>query len=64
MIFEFICTACSKQYDVLGPVGKSPETPECACGGVVRRMYAPPGVTYHGSGFYSTDKVLSEPEKD
>lgn len=64
MIFEFMCTVCFSMFDVTAPIGTSPEMPVCKCGGVVRRMYAPPGVTYHGSGFYSTDKVLSEPEKD
>lgn len=64
MIFEFMCTQCSKTYDATAPIGTSPEIPVCSCGGVVRRIYAPPGVVYRGSGFYSTDKVLSEPEAD
>lgn len=33
------------------------------CGGKLIRQYDSPNVVYRGSGFYHTDKVLSDPIK-
>lgn len=65
MIFEYVCDKCGTKYDANGRIGAPPETPMCTtCGNATRRLFSRPGITYHGSGFYSTDKVLSEPVKD
>lgn len=33
---------------------------ECpSCGGALRKLYAPVGVTFNGSGFYRTDSRAS-----
>jgi hypothetical protein len=35
-----------------------PHPTTCDCGGELQRVFYPTAVTYHGSGFYTTDKVL------
>ncbi len=34
------------------------------CGGELERVFDVPNITYHGSGFYHTDKVLYDPDPD
>ena len=38
-------------------------TEQIACGGELERVFDAPNITFHGSGFYHTDKVLSDPIK-
>ena len=65
MKFEFICKGCGKVETVLGVIGETPDPPpRCDCGGQFRRLYRPLGTRFRCSGFYQTDKILSEPEKD
>jgi predicted nucleic acid-binding Zn ribbon protein len=62
--FQFRCLDCGEKFDIISPIGSIPTRPVCQCGGKVVRVFAPLGVKYRCSGFYSTDKVLSEPEED
>ncbi len=62
MVFEFKCNRCDRLANMLGPIGQTPDTPpRCDCGGSYKRVYKKLGVNYRCSGFYTTDKVLSDP---
>lgn len=61
--YEFDCENC-------GPIvvehGMTEDHPEVCpnCGGEITRHFFSPSITFRGSGFYTTDKVLSEPTED
>ena len=53
------------------PVAVPSDTPPGAlrtrreiCAGTLERIFDPHNVTYHGSGFYTTDKALYEKDPD
>lgn len=66
MNFYFKCNKCGKSEEVVAPIGTSPRliNSKCDCGGIFNRLWLPLGVTYRCSGFYHTDKVLSDPTPD
>ena len=56
--YTFRCRKCGEAVPYVLPVD-SPRPQQCGhCGGELYRVYDAPNVTYHGSGFYSTDKAL------
>ncbi|HMN11172.1 MAG TPA: hypothetical protein PKD55_02460 [Bellilinea sp.] len=65
MIHLYRCKECGKYTRVEAPIGVSPKLlVKCECGGEYVRKFFAPSVHFHGSGFYATDKVLSEPTED
>jgi predicted nucleic acid-binding Zn ribbon protein len=64
MVFQFVCKKCGQNFNVSGHIGSVPTKPVCQCGGEVVRRFEKLPVKFRCSGFYSTDKVLSEPEPD
>lgn len=63
MIFEFVCNSCTEVLRIESPIGKSPDVGFCSCGGDYQRVWSPLGTRYRCSGFYQTDKVLSDLDK-
>lgn len=53
--YSYRCTACEHSFDVQQAITESSLTACPACGGTLRKLYAPVGVTFNGSGFYRTD---------
>lgn len=53
--YSYRCTVCEHAFDAVLPI-TAPGLTECpACGGKLRRLYDPVGVSFNGSGFYRTD---------
>jgi len=52
-LYSYRCGDCSTTFDVVH--GFDDDAPACECGGAVTRVFAPVGVEFKGSGFYSTE---------
>ena len=56
-IYTYRCNDCDISIDVSRGITETEKSYECgSCGSVLFRVYQAPGVTFNGSGFYSTDK--------
>ncbi|MCL4079541.1 FmdB family transcriptional regulator [Coriobacteriia bacterium Es71-Z0120] len=53
--YDYKCEACETVFEVTRPFGDtSPEScPQC--GGATKRLFAPVGIVFKGSGFHNTD---------
>lgn len=58
-LYTYRCPKCDVVFDVEKPMA-APHPTACACGyeGELGRVFKPTAVTFHGSGFYNTDKAL------
>lgn len=62
--YTFLCKKCETIFEIDHGFDE-PHPDECPrCGGPIERKFDPFAVLYKGSGFYTTDKVLSEPTED
>lgn len=53
--YEYECTACGHRMEVFQRLSEDSLT-ECErCGGRLRKLFHPVGISFKGSGFYSTD---------
>lgn len=53
--YAYKCTACGTAFDVVQSFS-DPNLTVCeVCGGPLRKLFSPVGVTFNGSGFYRTD---------
>jgi predicted nucleic acid-binding Zn ribbon protein len=64
MIYHFTCLDCKQRVSVNHPMSAPHPEFHAECGGRLARIYLPVNIVYHGSGYYSTDKVLGTPTKD
>ena len=53
-IYEYKCEN-GHVFDVLQKMSDNPLTECCECGASVRKVLQPVGISFKGSGFYSTD---------
>lgn len=53
--YAYRCTDCGHAFDVQQSFTDSSLTVCPSCGGVLRKVFSPIGVTFSGSGFYRTD---------
>ena len=53
-VYEYVCGSC--ESSVVVSHGMSDAPPPCLCGGVLVKVFGLGGVSFSGSGFYSTDK--------
>lgn len=53
--YEYACKACGHRFDVWQSMSDDPLTICPECGGELRKVFAPPAITFKGSGFYATD---------
>ncbi|MFM6974300.1 MAG: FmdB family zinc ribbon protein [Agromyces sp.] len=59
--YSYRCVSCEHAFDVQQSMTEA-ALAECpACGGPLRKLYSPVGVTFNGSGFYRTDSRGSAP---
>ncbi len=63
-VYDFRCRKCGRESEVAHAMGAPHPTVCPECGGELDRVFHPVGITYRCSGFYHTDKVLSEPTED
>lgn len=53
--YEYRCVSCGQHVEVVQSFSDDPLT-ECGlCGGPLRKVFAPVGIVFKGSGFYRTD---------
>ena len=53
--YEYACKECGEHVEVVQSF-KDDALTECpACGGPLRKVFAPVGIVLKGSGFYKTD---------
>jgi len=65
-VYEFKCNKCGEKTEVNFPfsVKKIEITSKHECGGEWEKIFSKPNIIYRGSGFYTTDKVLYDPDPD
>jgi putative FmdB family regulatory protein len=57
--YSYRCTECGNAFDIQQSMSDASLTECPACGGVLRKVFSPIGVTFNGSGFYRTDSRKS-----
>jgi putative FmdB family regulatory protein len=53
--YQYTCTECGEQVEVVQKFTDDPLTVCTACGGRLRKVFSPVGIVFKGSGFYRTD---------
>jgi len=53
--YEYACKECGEHLEVVQSFKDEPLTECPACGGPLRKVFAPVGIVLKGSGFYKTD---------
>ena len=53
--YEYRCRACGHTFDVVHGMTDDALTVCPVCGGDLRKVFAPPAISFKGSGFYATD---------
>jgi putative FmdB family regulatory protein len=53
--YEYVCRSCGHLFEVVQSMRDDPLTECPQCGGVLRKVFAPPAISFKGSGFYATD---------
>ena len=61
--YAYKCTACGNTFDAVQSFSDPALTTCDVCGGALRKLFSPVGVTFNGSGFYRTDS-RSKPSAD
>ena len=57
--YEYACKDCAEHVEVVQSFKDDPLTECPACGGPLRKVFAPVGIVLKGSGFYKTDNRSS-----
>jgi putative FmdB family regulatory protein len=57
--YEYRCERCAHTVEVVQSFSDAPLTTCESCGGALRKVYAPVGIVFKGSGFYKTDSRSS-----
>jgi len=52
--YSYKCVSCSKIEDVIHGINHN-HSYICDCGGDMQKVFYPAGISFKGSGFYSTD---------
>ena len=53
--YEYRCRNCGHTFDVVQAMSDETLTLCPVCGGELRKVFAPPAISFKGSGFYATD---------
>ena len=53
--YSYRCTECENAFDIVQAFTDDTLTVCPTCGGKLRKVFSPVGVTFSGSGFYRTD---------
>ncbi|MDQ1247306.1 MAG: hypothetical protein QG597_1676 [Actinomycetota bacterium] len=53
--YQYLCRDCEHRFDIVQSIHDDALTICPECGGTIRRVLHPVGVTFKGSGFYRTD---------
>lgn len=56
-LYEYLCKDCNEMLVENKALEERDNAPECVtCNQPMKRMFGSPGVSFKGSGFYTTDK--------
>src|ERR1700734_2855264 len=58
--YQYTCTDCGEQVEVVQKFTDDALTVCPACGGKLRKVFSPVGIVFKGSGFYRTDSRASQ----
>jgi putative FmdB family regulatory protein len=61
--YEYACTSCGEQLEVVQKFSDDPLTVCPACNGSLRKVFSAVGVVFKGSGFYKTDSRSTSKSK-
>lgn len=53
--YEYVCRNCGHLFEIVQSMTDDPPTECPECGGELRKVFAPPAISFKGSGFYTTD---------
>jgi putative FmdB family regulatory protein len=53
--YEYACKRCGHTFEIVQSFQDDALTVCPECGGELRKVFAPPAITFKGSGFYATD---------
>ena len=53
--YEYVCKSCGHIFEIVQSMRDDPLTECPECGGELRKVFAPPAISFKGSGFYATD---------
>jgi putative FmdB family regulatory protein len=53
--YQYVCRDCEHRFEAVQSIHDANLTECPECGGPIRRVLSPVGVTFKGSGFYRTD---------
>lgn len=53
--YSYRCTECDRAFDIVQAFTDDTLTVCPTCGGKLRKVFSPVGVSFNGSGFYRTD---------
>ena len=54
-LYEYICDACGRQFELIRKFSDPPLEKCPTCGGTVRKLVSSPAFQFKGTGFYITD---------
>ena len=54
--YEYVCKQCGHLFEIVQSMRDDPLTECPECGGELRKIFAPPAISFKGSGFYATDQ--------
>ena len=57
--YEYACKSCDEHLEVVQSFKDDALTTCPSCGGALRKVFAPIGISFKGSGFYKTDSRTS-----
>lgn len=60
--YQYVCTACGEQSEIVQKFTDAPLTDCLACGGRLRKVFSAVGIVFKGSGFYRTDSRAAAKE--
>ena len=53
--YEYVCKSCGHLFEIVQSMRDDALTECPQCGGELRKVFAPPAISFKGSGFYATD---------
>jgi len=53
--YEYTCRDCGHTFEIVQSMWDEALTMCPECGGSLRKVFAPPAISFKGSGFYATD---------
>ena len=59
--YSYRCTECDNAFDIVQAFTDDTLTVCPVCGGKLRKVFSPVGVSFSGSGFYRTDSRAAAP---